>query len=140
MGVFIQGLNGNKLFNYWRTNSVFPGALGAGSDNTWSTTNTSATLPIWNNVATDDKNPSSFFVEDGSYLRLKSLQFGYTLKTINGFSKLRIYVQGYNLFTLTKYKGIDPEISTGSAINNGIDYGGNYPIARKILIGINLGF
>ena len=140
LGVFIQGLTGNKLFNYWRTNSVFSGALGVGSDNTWSSTNTSATLPIWNNVATNDKNPSSFFVEDGSYLRLKSLQLGYTFNTIKAFSKLRIYVQGYNLFTLTKYKGIDPEISNGSAINNGIDYGGNYPIARKLLIGINLGF
>jgi hypothetical protein len=84
-------------------------------------------------------NPSSFFVENGSYLRLKSLQVGYTFPKTKAFNKLRIYVQGYNLLTSTKYTGIDPEISTGSATNAGVDFGGNYPIARKILVGINFG-
>ncbi len=139
LGVFLQGVSGNKIFNYWRAYSVFPGAQGAGADNTWSTTNTNAKLPIWDNVGSDDKNPSSFFVEDGSYLRIKSLQLGYTFPKSKAFSKLRFYIQGYNLFTITKYTGIDPEVSTGSATNAGVDFGGNYPIARKILVGINFG-
>jgi TonB-linked SusC/RagA family outer membrane protein len=139
LGMSLQGIYGNKLFNYWRANTVFPGAMGKGADNTWSLTNTDAKLPIWNNLATNDKMPSSFFVEDGSYLRIRNLQLGYTISKTKYFSKLRLYVQANNLLTITKYTGIDPEISTGSATNAGVDFGGNYPIARNFLVGINLG-
>ena len=139
MGIFLQGVSGNKIFNYWRVNSVFPGATGEGSDDTWSPTNTGAKLPIWNSTTSDDIKPSSFFVEDGSYLRLKSLQFGYTLPATKAFSKMRFYIQGFNLATFTKYTGIDPEISIGNATNYGVDFGGNYPISRKIVFGINFG-
>ena len=139
MGIFLQGVSGNKIFNYWRVNSVFPGATGEGSDDTWSPTNTGAKLPIWNSTTSDDIKPSSFFVEDGSYLRLKSLQFGYTFHATKAFSKMRFYIQGFNLATFTKYTGIDPEISIGNATNYGVDFGGNYPISRKIVFGINFG-
>jgi hypothetical protein len=50
-----------------------------------------------------------------------------------------MYIQANNLLTITKYTGIDPEISTGGATNAGVDFGGNYPIARNILLGISLG-
>jgi TonB-dependent starch-binding outer membrane protein SusC len=139
LGIFLQGVSGNKIFNYWRVNSEFPGALGAGSADTWSTTNTNAKLPVWASGTNDDKNPSSFFVESGSYMRIKSLQLGYTFPKSKAFSRLRVYVQGYNLITFTKYTGIDPEVSTGSATNAGVDFGGNYPIARKVLVGLNFG-
>jgi TonB-linked SusC/RagA family outer membrane protein len=139
LGVFLQGVAGNKIFNYWRVNSVFPGAQGAGANDTWSTTNTDAKLPIWNNITSSDAAPSSFFIEDGSYLRLKSLQIGYTLSPKKAFNKIRIYLQGYNLATFTKYTGIDPEISTGSATNIGVDFGGNYPISKKFVLGVNFG-
>lgn len=139
LGVFLQGVQGNKIFNYWRAYSVFPGALGAGSNDTWSLTNTDAKLPIWNNVTSSDAAPSSFFVEDGSYLRLKSLQIGYSLSPKKAFNRIRIYVQGYNLATITNYTGIDPEISTGSATNIGVDFGGNYPISKKYVVGVNFG-
>jgi hypothetical protein len=139
MGIFLQGVSGNKIFNYWRVNSVFPGAMGEGSDDTWSPTNTSAKLPIWNSTTSDDIKPSSFFIEDGSYLRLKSLQIGYTLHATKAFSKMRFYVQGFNLATFTKYTGIDPEISIGNATSYGVDFGGNYPISRKLVFGINFG-
>ncbi|MHA4809909.1 TonB-dependent receptor [Flavitalea flava] len=139
LGIFLQGVYGNKIFNYWRVNSVWAGAQGEGSQDTWSPDNTGGKLPIWASGTNFDKNPSSFFVESGSYLRLKSLQLGYTFPKTRGFSKLRVYVQGYNLLTSTKYSGIDPEISSGNATNSGIDYGGNYPIARKLLVGVNFG-
>lgn len=139
LSIFLQGVSGNKIFNYWRVNTVFPGAQGAGADDTWSPTNTDAALPIWNSTTSDDFKPSSFFIEDGSYLRLKSLQIGYTFSVSKIFSKIRIYVQGYNLATITDYRGIDPEISTGNATNNGVDFGGNYPISKKFIIGLNLG-
>ena len=139
LGIFLQGVSGNKIFNYWRAYSVWPGAQGAGSSDTWSTTNTNAKLPIWNSNSSYDVNPSSFFVENGSYLRIKSLQIGFTFPKTKAFNKLRVYVQGFNLITFTKYTGIDPEVSTGSPTNAGVDFGGNYPIARKILIGLNFG-
>jgi TonB-dependent starch-binding outer membrane protein SusC len=138
-GMSFQGEYGNQIFNYWRAYSVFPGAMGEGADDTWSITNTGAELPIWNNVATNDKVPSSFFIENGSYLRFKNLQLGYTIENSKYFNKLRMYVQANNLLTITKYTGIDPQISTGGATNAGVDFGGNYPIARNILIGISLG-
>ncbi len=137
--IFFQGVAGNKIFNYWRAYSVFPGAQGEGSDDTWRPDNTGAKLPIWNNTSSDDIKPSSFFVENGSYLRLKSLQLGYTLNLPKVVRNIRFYVQGYNLATFTKYTGIDPEISTGNATNVGVDFGGNYPISRKIIVGLNLG-
>ncbi|MBX3254483.1 MAG: TonB-dependent receptor [Chitinophagaceae bacterium] len=139
LGVFIQGVQGNDIFNYWRVNSVWPGALGEGSQDTWTPANTNAKLPIWNSNSSYDKNPSSFFVEDGSYLRIKNVQIGYTFSGSKAFNRLRAYVQGYNLFTITKYTGIDPEINAGSATTAGVDFGGNYPIARKIVVGVNFG-
>lgn len=139
MNIFLQGVSGNKIFNYWRAYTVWPGAQEEGSLDTWSSTNTNAKLPIWNSNSSYDVNPSSFFVENGSYMRLKSLQFGYTFPKSKAFSRLRVYAQGFNLLTFTKYSGIDPEISTGNPTNYGVDFGGNYPIARKILIGVNLG-
>ena len=139
MNVFFQGVQGNKILNYWRVYTTWPGALGEGSLDTWSPENTDAKLPIWNNTSSQDLNPSSFFVEDGSYLRLKSLQLGYTIPQSRAFKKLRVYVQGYNLLTFTKYTGIDPEISSGDPSIAGVDQGGNYPFATKYLIGVNFG-
>ncbi len=138
MSIFLQGVYGNKIFNYWRVNYEFPGGLGTGSLDTWSKTNTGAKLPIWQSGGANfDANPSSFFVENGSYMRIKSLQLGYTFQKNKAFNRLRIYVQGFNLATFTKYSGIDPEVSTGDPSNVGVDFGGNYPIPKKFLVGVN---
>jgi len=94
---------------------------------------------------TDDANgnyttPSDFFLEDGSYLRLKNLTLGYTLprsvmNTIGlGGSSLRFYINCENVFTVTDYTGIDPEVG-----NFGID-GGTYPVARSFTLGLNFNF
>jgi len=138
LGVFIQGSYGNDIFNYWRAFTVFPGAMGEGSDEVWSLENPDAKLPVWDKTASYDKMPSSFFVEDGSYLRLKNLQIGYTVTNSHIFDKLRIYLQAGNLVTITKYQGIDPEVSTGNATNAGVDFGGNYPITRNLILGLNI--
>ncbi len=138
--VFIQGVYGNKIFNYWRAYSRWPGAFGVGSLDTWSPENKGASLPIYSTLSDDilDAKPSSFFVEDGSYLRVKNIQLGYTFPLIKGISKLRVYVQAFNLLTVTKYTGIDPEVNNGTAQDAGIDFGGIYPISNKILFGVNL--
>ena len=103
--------------------------------------------------------PNSYYVEKGGYLRAKNAQLGYTfpaalLKKV-GVQRLRVYVQSANLFTITKYSGLDPEIGTTANTNNssngslnqsisnntsfGIDEG-VYPNQRQFLLGLNLSF
>lgn len=93
-------------------------------------------------------NVSSYYIENGSYLRMKSLILGYTLpgKLLSRYKidRLRIYVQAANLFTVTKYTGLDPELMNSNLTDQrggfGIDLG-NYPSNQKSYnIGINLGF
>jgi len=94
---------------------------------------------------------STLGIEDGSYLRLNTLTAGYTVPSSSSFAKalnisnLRVYATIYNLFTLTKYSGLDPEVSTAQNINGaqyptpGIDWGA-YPRARSFVLGVNVSF
>lgn len=87
---------------------------------------------------------SDRFVEDGSFIRLKNLQVGYTIPEATssrlGLASCRIYVSGQNLLTFTRYSGLDPEIGQiGSSLELGIDKG-FYPQARVLLAGINVNF
>jgi TonB-linked SusC/RagA family outer membrane protein len=93
----------------------------------------------------DDKNSnirvSDRYVEDGSFIRVKNIQLGYTFPASFAkkvFSKLRVYAQVRNAFTFTKYAGLDPEIS-GGVLNTGIDRGA-YPQPRTYAIGIDIKF
>jgi TonB-linked SusC/RagA family outer membrane protein len=91
-----------------------------------------------------DKVYSSRVIEDGSYIRLKTLQIGYTIPTKDAkrlnIQSFRIYVSGQNLWTLTNYTGYDPEVSAySSALTPGFDYS-VYPRAKTMTIGINLNF
>jgi TonB-linked SusC/RagA family outer membrane protein len=146
-GVLLQGVYGNQIFNYFRTVSQFPngavsgqGGLIQGALDTWTPSHTNAKLPVYSqNTGVNDLSPSSYFVESGSYMRVKMLQLGYTFPKSRAFSRLRVYVQAYNLFTVTHYSGIDPEVSDGDAHNIGIDYGTAFPISMKLLFGVNLG-
>jgi len=85
---------------------------------------------------------SSFFVEDGSFLRLKNIQLGYTLPFSvtkkAAISKARFYISGQNLWTLTKFTGVDPEVG-GDVLSFGFT-GWNYPQLKTILLGVNLTF
>ena len=87
---------------------------------------------------------STWHIEDGSYLRLQNLAFGYTIpprltQKIH-LSKVRFYVSAQNLFTLTNYSGYNPEVSNRtSALTPGEDYG-TYPLARTFMAGVNLTF
>lgn len=85
---------------------------------------------------------SSFYIEDGSFLRLKNLQLGYTFSKIKGFGKIRVYVSAQNLFTLTDYTGVEPEVSHSSD-ETMLDYGfggWNYPVLRTYTVGVNITF
>ena len=99
----------------------------------WDGEGTSNTIP---RVAFEDNGSSkvsSIFVEDASYLRLKNVEFGYTLNGIKGVQDIRLYVSGQNLFTATKYTGMDPE-STDLVDK------GTYPSSSSVLFGLNVKF
>nr|MBA4166809.1 SusC/RagA family TonB-linked outer membrane protein [Chitinophagaceae bacterium] len=87
--------------------------------------------------------PNSYFVENGSYLKLKNLQMGYTFsgQVINRLhmQSARLFVMGNNLFTITKYSGLDPELS-GSVTAHGIDNANAYPHTRIYTVGFDLNF
>ncbi len=101
--------------------------------------NLDATMPIIYDNDTPHQEPSTAFVEDASFLRMKSLRIGYDFNRIlkNRFSSLQLYFQGSNLFTITKYSGLDPEIYTGG-INMGVDSGA-WPTRKQFLFGITFG-
>lgn len=99
-------------------------------------------------VTLSDKNQnlqfSDRYVEDGSFLRLKNIQFGYSIprKYIekSGLTKVRLYFSGQNLLTFTKYKGFDPEIGDlGGSLGIGVDLG-NYPQPKLYYLGVNVQF
>jgi hypothetical protein len=95
------------------------------------------------NVSANYTNPREFYIEDGSYLRLRNLTLGYTLPSsftqrIN-IDRLRVYVGGRNLLTWTAYSGINPEIGEGGILDMGID-ASIYPVTRMFLWGVNLSF
>ena len=87
---------------------------------------------------------SSFWLEDGSYLRLQNAIVGYSIPNkylkSSGVQRLRVYIEGDNLLTLTKYTGLDPEVSTDNVDSSGIDMGNIYPKARAFSVGLNVSF
>ncbi|CAL1519058.1 TonB-dependent receptor [Chitinophaga sp. MM2321] len=149
LSAIFYGSQGNEVVNALKVNTHFFGTYVGGKSkdllDAWTPENTGATIPkveSANNFSTSGVL-NSFFVEDGSYLRLRSLSLGYTLNPAVlqriRMERLRIYCQATNLFTITKYSGLDPELG-GSSASFGIDYG-NYPNNQKtVLVGINLSF
>jgi TonB-linked SusC/RagA family outer membrane protein len=140
--VFAQGAAGNKIFQGLRRLDIGTANWQTVALSRWTGDGTSNTYPRLTS-ADDNGNfgkMSDFYLEDGNYLRLKVVQFGYTLpvkmlKKIGG-SKLRVYATGENLLTLTKYTGYDPEIGGGVF---GIDKG-VYPQAKSFILGIQMQF
>ncbi|MCD6200331.1 MAG: TonB-dependent receptor [Bacteroidales bacterium] len=146
---FFYGSQGNEIYNYnkWWLD-FWPSFQGQKSKdllyNSWTTENTSATVPKASNTSNFSTNTvsNSYYIEDGSFFRMKSLQIGYTFPKSfakNVFSSLRIYVQGTNLFTITKYSGLDPELAGLGDTSFGIDEG-NLPVVKQFLFGLKVGF
>ena len=98
-----------------------------------------------NNYGGNVASLSSRYLEDGSFIRLKNVSLGYTIPTVTsarwGISRARIYVSGSNLLTFTKYKGLDPEVSSQSSNQNTVGYDwATVPQPRTIQIGANVTF
>lgn len=131
--VFMRAVLGNKIMNVTRADLFRP--------NTAQFTN----IPVEvENESTADFNSykySSRFIENGSYLRLDNATLGYTFKKgiIPGVRSLRVYTTANNLFVITGYKGIDPEINQGGTAP-GVDTNNFYPKTRTFLFGLNVSF
>ncbi len=115
----------------------------------WTPENTDAMLPKLDiNDTYSNRYFTDYFIEDGTYLRLRNLQLGYTLPQdmLNRFrmNNLRLYVQFQNLFTLTKFSGLDPGISiSGNDLSMGVVGDQNAtgtPVPKQVVFGLNLGF
>jgi TonB-linked SusC/RagA family outer membrane protein len=158
INLYFYGSYGNKILNYVETNlESFAKRGSEGADNVsreyylnhWTPTNPSnryaRALPNGGDNSSLNNVPSSAWIEDGSFLKLKNVSIGYTLPAslLNRFaiSRVRIYVSSQNLFTITKYTGLDPEIGMqgGSATQNGVD-NGTYPSSRYFTVGLNVTF
>ena len=137
-----QGTYGNQIYDATRRTDIRTANLPSYMLNRWTGEGTSNSLPRF--VTGDNVNwqSSDIYVKDGSYLRLKNIQLGYTLpsnltkKVL--ISNLRVYVAAENLLTFTKYDGFDPEISSGGT-SLGVDRG-VYPQAKVYTVGLNLSF
>lgn len=156
--LYFYGSEGNKILNYVESNlESFAKRGSEGADNVsqkyyeehWTPTNPSdryaRALPNGGDNSSLNNVPSSVWVEDGSFLKLKNVSVGYTLPSSllsrYAISKFRIYISAQNLFFITKYTGLDPEIgmTSGSATQNGID-AGTYPSSKFFTFGINVTF
>jgi len=140
--VFTQGATGNKIFQGLRRLDILNSNYQTDALSRWTGAGTSNSYPRLTNSDTNGNfgKPSDFYLEKGDYLRLKVIQLGYTLPSDVmskiGAQKLRLYVTGENLLTLTDYTGYDPEIG-GNVL--GIDRG-YYPQAQSFMFGVNLQF
>ncbi len=150
--LFGQGVYGNEIFNYVKYWTDFPTFGGNRSTrmlyDSWRPGKTDAILPQLTSSDQVSIQPSTYYLESGSYFRMKNIQLTYDVpKTVLskiGIGGLRVYVQTQNLFTITKYSGMDPEINlrnytTGNDRQIGVD-GGAYPTAKQYIIGANLSF
>jgi TonB-linked SusC/RagA family outer membrane protein len=144
---FFYGSQGNDILNqnlwwldFWQS---FQGQKSSALlTDSWTPDNPGGTVPKASNDANFSTNQefNTYYIEDGSFFRLKNLQIGYNFGRVgNVFENLRIYVQGTNLFTLTKYSGLDPELYQPNETVFGVDQG-NLPAAKQFIIGVNVGF
>ena len=159
LNVFGNGSEGNEIYNYVRYFADFNTFQGNRSTRAlynawqpanptapvaqWTAANPGATAPIMDANDQVSSRPSSYFIEDGSYFRLKNVQLTYNfteavLSTI-GVKGAQIYVQAQNLATFTKYSGLNPEIQAGTDSDPTLGFDGGYmPVSRTFTLGLNV--
>jgi len=150
LNLFFVGSQGNDIYNYVKYWTDFNGSFIGNRNKTimtdsWLPGLGDTRLPIMDiNNTQDANNSTSFYVEDGSYFRCKNLQLAYNLPknllTKIGVDNMKIYGQVTNLFTITKYTGLDPDLGLSidggtSDWDKGLDFG-NYPTPRTFMVGL----
>ena len=142
--IFFQGSLGNDIFDYSMRGDIPAMNRPAWILDRWIGEGTSNRIPRMT-AANPNQNwrSSDLYIKNGSYLRLKTAQLGYTIpaKAIGkiGLQNVRVYIAGENLLTFTKYDGFDPEMASGGYTTRGVDRG-IYPQARTITVGATITF
>ena len=131
LSMFFRGVYGNKVLNYSRMSFATTQWLMGANVLQEALTNGLKDSPVY----------SDYYIEDGSFLRLENLSLGYTFKTekIKWVKNLRLYAVGQNLFLITKYKGLDPEVRM-DGLNPGVEGRDFYPKSRTFMMGVNISF
>ena len=157
LNLFGNGVQGNDVYNYVRYFADFNTFQGNRSTRAlneawqpsnpsapraqWVAANPNATSPIMDANDQISSRTSSYLIEDASYFRLRNIQLTYSfddaINTALGISGGQVYLQGQNLFTITNYSGLNPEIQTGNDIQLGYD-GGFMPVSKTLIIGLNV--
>jgi TonB-linked SusC/RagA family outer membrane protein len=156
LNLFFQGVQGNDMYSFTLQElDRLAGTSNATTEalNRWTTSNTNTNVPKANQGRS--YKPSTRFLYDASYIRLKNISLGYNFSSSLidriGIRSLRVYISGQNLLTISDYPGFDPEVNyrssggtSSSAIrdsnrNMGLDYG-SYPNAKTYTVGFNIGF
>ena len=143
LSVFTYASVGNDIYRAYERNLNYTNRF-ASTLARWTGAGTSFDEPRVTFVDSNNNNRASDrYIEDGSYLRIKNIQIGYSfpksLTELWGMDDVRAYFQVKNALTLTDYSGFDPEISVGGVLNTGIDYG-TYPQPRIWSLGLNIKF
>lgn len=146
--LFFLGVAGVEIYNADRMQGLdasYPFNLYSEITGRWTGPGTSNEIPRVSTLRTNlNHRTSDMFIESGDFLRLKNLTIGYTLPTSTtdkiGLSRLRFYVTGQNVFTITGYSGLDPELGiTDGNTQQNVDFA-QFPQARTFLVGVNIGF
>jgi hypothetical protein len=149
LSVFLQGVQGNEIYlmdSYTGLSGSANHAVRVLEDHYWTPENRSQTMP--RAIAGDPNDNSRFstrFIEDGSYMRIKNIVLSYTIPekiaAIAKMSSAQVFLKANNLYTFTKFPGLDPEIGefNNNALSSGIAMG-QYPVARTFSIGVNVNF
>ena len=145
--MLLQGQYGAQIFNVARRTDLNYINLPSKMLNRWTGEGSTNEYPAFSfNDANLNNRPSDYWIEDAAFLRARNIQIGYTLPSrltaIAGISRLRIFGQVENAFTLTRYTGCDPEVTGGNSgygTSAGIDRG-VYPQSRVLTLGVNLNF
>jgi len=137
-----SGVAGNQIIQSWRNPSSSLGNYSAAILDRWHGPGSSNRMP---RVTEDNRNfaqISDLYVQDGDFLRISNVTIGYDFtKLLNKsyLAKVRLYAAALNLFTFTKYDGMDPEIGYGEGFSSGVDVG-YYPRPRTFMLGANIRF
>ncbi len=152
LNVFLNGVAGFEIYNAQRAslssmnrNDMDHNKLSDFATNHWTLENASTThVRVDPANANNNDQISSFWIEDGSFLRIKDIQFGYTVskkacKSL-GLSSLRVYANAANIYNFTKYQGRDPEgLMSSNPLNSGTD-SGDYTVPSSYTVGLQIGF
>lgn len=132
LSISLRAIVGNKVYNVGRMALENKNVAG---------TEKNMLASVLNIPLKDAAKVSNYYLEDGSFLKVDNVTFGYNFPVKNSYiSSMRLYMTGQNLFTFTKYSGIDPEVDTIGIDNMGIERTRFYPSTRSFLFGVNINF